>query len=142
MHPPSGHPWLLLDSTLEGVDQGENLVRAALHQSSLPVDDQYWVLLAVRKVLVNAAYHGNHYDTSKKVSLRIVSCANRILIEIGDEGDGFEPQAVPDPKMEQNLQKQSGRGLLIARSFLDDLTIRRREPRGMLIRMTKRLPVQ
>ena len=130
---------MLLDSTLEGVDAGEKFVRSALAQTTLSHDDQYWVLLAVREVLVNAAYHGNQYDAAKKVSLRITSDPRHITVEVGDEGDGFEVDEVPDPKMQHNLEKQSGRGLLIARSFLDGLAISRREPRGMMVRMTKRL---
>jgi serine/threonine-protein kinase RsbW len=132
---------LLLDSTLEGVDEGENLVRAVLQQSRLTEDDRHWVLLAVREVLVNAVAHGNRFDSAKKVSLRMSRGENNVAIEIGDEGDGFEPRSVPDPKLAQNLEKQSGRGLLIARSILDELTISRREPRGTLVYMSKRIPV-
>jgi serine/threonine-protein kinase RsbW len=139
---PAGQPWLLLDSTLAGVDEGESLVKAVLSQSQLPEDDQYWVLLAVREVLVNAAFHGNCYDASKKVSLRISHSSSAIAIDIGDEGDGFDPDAVPDPKVDQNLEKQSGRGLFIARSFLDEITIERRVPKGTLVHLTKKLKTQ
>ena len=111
---PSGQPWLALDSTLEGVDAGENLVRAVLQNSRLPDDDRYWVLLAVREVLVNAAQHGNRFDPAKKVFMRISDGAQELTVEVGDEGDGFDPEHVPDPKAWQNLEKQSGRGLLIA----------------------------
>ena len=141
MHSPSGHHWIVLDSTLEGVDEGENQVRAALQHARLSEDDRYWVLLAAREVLVNAACHGNGLDPAKKVHLRISNGENEITIEIGDEGDGFEPAQVPDPKMAQNLAKQSGRGLLIARSFLDSITFSRREPRGTLVHMLKRTQI-
>ncbi len=140
--PPSGQTWILLESTLEGVDHGESLVKAALKESGLPEEDQYWVLLAVREILVNAAYHGNRFDADKKVSLRITRHDAGFAIDIGDEGDGFDPDVVPDPKMHHNLAKQSGRGLLIARSFLDEVTISRREPRGMLVHMTKAIKTQ
>ena len=132
---------MVLDSTLEGVDEGENYVRAALQNAQLTEDDRYWVLLAAREVLVNAACHGNSLDPAKKVHLRISNSENEITIEIGDEGDGFEPAQVPDPKMAQNLAKQSGRGLLIARSFLDSITFSRREPRGTLVHMLKRTQI-
>ena len=137
----SGQPWTLLDSTLEGVDEGERLVRAVLQQSRLTEDDRHWVMLAVREVLVNAVAHGNRFDPGKKVRLRISPDENIMAIEIGDEGDGFDPHRVPDPKMAQNLEKQSGRGLLIARALLDELTISRLKPRGTLVYMSKRIPV-
>src|SRR5450631_2921820 len=140
MDSPSGEPLFLLDSTLEGVDEGENLVSAALQKSHLSEDSRHWVLLAVREVLVNAAQHGSRFDPAKKVFLRISNSARDLAVEVGDEGDGFNPEHVPDPKEEQNLDKQSGRGLLIARSFLDEVVIGRREPRGTLVRMLKRTP--
>ena len=130
-----------LGSTLEGVDEGENIVRAALQQSRLPEDDRYWVLLAVREVLVNAARHGNRFDPDKRVFLRVSIGDDAITVEVGDEGEGFEPAHVPDPKMKQNLDKQSGRGLLIARSFLDAVIIGPREPHGTLVHLLKRTPV-
>lgn len=142
MQSPSGQPWLLLDSSLEGVDEGESLVKAALQKTSIAEDDQYWILLAVREILVNAAYHGNQFDAARKVSLLIASSESVLTIQIGDEGAGFDPDAVPDPKMNQNLEKQSGRGLLIARSFMDEVKISRREPRGMLISLSKFLKKQ
>ena len=140
MPPIAGQPWLFLDSTLESVDEGENLVRAVLEQSRLPEDVRYWVLLAVREVLVNAVAHGNRFGPAKKVSLRILNGERKLEIEVGDEGDGFDAECVPDPKIDRNLQKQSGRGLMIARSFLDEIMIERLEPRGTIVRMVKRIP--
>ena len=91
-------------------------------------------------MLVNAVAHGNRFDPAKKVSLRIGIGERKLEIEIGDEGDGFDAESVADPKIDRNLQKQGGRGILIARSFLDELTIKRREPRGTLVRRPKRIP--
>ena len=87
-----------------------------------------------------AVAHGNRFDPAKKVSLRFSNEARKLEIEIGDEGGGFDALCVPDPKIDRNLQKQSGRGLPIARSVLDELSIKPREPREPLVRMAKRIP--
>jgi serine/threonine-protein kinase RsbW len=34
------------------------------------------------------------------------------------QGDGFDPDAVPDPLAPENLEKPSGRGLLLMRHYL------------------------
>jgi CheY-like chemotaxis protein len=41
---------------------------------------------------------------------------------IRDEGPGFNPANVPDPTDPANLERESGRGLLLMRSFMDDVS--------------------
>jgi anti-sigma regulatory factor (Ser/Thr protein kinase) len=41
---------------------------------------------------------------------------------IRDEGPGFNPFVLPDPTAPENLDKLSGRGLLLIRTFMDDVS--------------------
>jgi serine/threonine-protein kinase RsbW len=66
--------------------------------------------------------------------------ADRLEIEIADEGQGFTESDVPDPLSEENLLGQSGRGLLMVRAFMDTLEMRKREPQGTIVRLVKRRP--
>jgi serine/threonine-protein kinase RsbW len=80
--------------------------------------DSFGVRLALEEALVNAMKHGNGLDPSKKV---IVECEvedHRVQIEVEDEGRGFDPGDVPDPTDEENLDKPSGRGLMLMRAFM------------------------
>ncbi len=58
-------------------------------------------------------------------------------ITIKDEGDGFNPDEVPDPLDGQNLLKSSGRGLLLMRSFADEVSIHRGDPGGTEVMMIR-----
>ncbi len=40
-------------------------------------------------------------------------------IYISDEGDGFDPQAVPDPTAQENLEIPNGRGIMLMRAYMD-----------------------
>jgi anti-sigma regulatory factor (Ser/Thr protein kinase) len=40
---------------------------------------------------------------------------------IGDEGPGFDPTKLPDPTDPTNLERPSGRGLLLMRTFMDEV---------------------
>ena len=51
-----------------------------------------------------------------------------------DEGDGFDPQAVPDPRYGENLYKIKGRGLLLMRSYMDAVEFNERGNRVRMIR--------
>ena len=62
-----------------------------------------------------------------------------MIITIGDEGRGLEPDEIPDPLAPENLMKQSGRGIFLIRAFMDEVRFRKLEP-GTEITLIKRIP--
>jgi serine/threonine-protein kinase RsbW len=130
----------MLGSTLESVDSAENLVLDAARNAGFDEDDLHKVGIAVRETMVNAVAHGNRYSGRKKVRLSVQTDANRLVIEIQDEGSGFEMTTVPDPLAEENLLRHSGRGLLMIQAFMDELEVRPAQPVGTCVRMVKYLP--
>jgi serine/threonine-protein kinase RsbW len=131
---------LLLESTLASVDRAEQVVIETARRAGFDEDDQYRIGIAVRETMVNAVAHGNRYNAKKKVRLVVDRYADRLEIEIADEGQGFTASEAPDPLSEENLLGQSGRGLLMVRAFMDDLEMRRREPQGTIVKLIKRRP--
>jgi anti-sigma regulatory factor (Ser/Thr protein kinase) len=61
---------------------------------------------------------------------------DKARFRVQDQGPGFDPQCLPDPTDAANLEKVSGRGLLLIQTFMDEVTFNRR---GNAITMTKRL---
>ena len=127
----------LLDSTLESVDRAEMLVADAAARIGLPEDELHKLGMAVRESMVNAVVHGNRYNLKKKVHLTVDTSDDRLTVVITDEGDGFEVAALPDPLAEDNLLRQSGRGLLLMRAFVDEVSIRTAPPLGTEVRLVK-----
>jgi serine/threonine-protein kinase RsbW len=108
-------------------------------------DVQDAIELAIRESVINAIKHGNRNDAGKHVFVefsteRVDEDAVQLTICVRDEGEGFDPQTIPDPLAEENLLKSSGRGILLMRSFMDDVEIRNVPEGGVEIRMTKRVP--
>ena len=58
-----------------------------------------------------------------------------VVFVIEDDGPGFDPGSLPDPLDLSNLEKPSGRGLMLIRTFMDDVTF---NERGNQIRMVKK----
>jgi serine/threonine-protein kinase RsbW len=81
-------------------------------------EDTFGVHLAVEEALMNAIKHGNQRDPEKKVSVETKVSEDRLRIEVEDEGPGFDPDDVPDPTLEENLELPSGRGLMLMRTFM------------------------
>src|SRR5579864_7578124 len=93
----------VLDSNLESVDAAEEIALREAGVLQFDDDDMHKIGIAVRECMVNAVVHGNRYNNRKKVHLKIERTPERLSIWIGDEGDGFDPAAVPDPLSGENL---------------------------------------
>jgi serine/threonine-protein kinase RsbW len=130
---------ILLDSTLDSVDSAEAEVLKAAERSGFGEEDLHKIGMAVRESMVNAVVHGNRYNTRKKVHLKVCTRADRLVVIVRDEGEGFDMSTLPDPLAEENLLRQSGRGLLLIQAFMDELDVRRAEPKGTEVKMVKYL---
>jgi serine/threonine-protein kinase RsbW len=128
-----------LDSTLESVDKVEELVIQEAAKAGFEEDDQHQIGMAVRECAVNAVVHGNRYNKNKRVHLEIQRSSQGLTVTIGDEGDGFSLSSLPDPLAPENLLKQSGRGLLLIRAFMDDFDLHPREGGGTEVKLVKNL---
>lgn len=126
-----------LDSNLESVDKAEELATREAGKFGLEEDDQAQFGMAVRECVVNAVVHGNRYSEHKKVHLAIDRAPSSLTVTVGDEGEGFDLGALPDPLAPENLLRQSGRGLLLIRAFVDDFDLHPRPGGGTEVRMVK-----
>jgi len=96
--------------------------------------DVFSIKLALEEALVNAIKHGNQMDRSKKVHI-IYSVSTEVFqIRIADEGKGFDPEDVPDPMAPENLERPCGRGLLLMRHYMTEVTY---HPPGNRLSMNK-----
>jgi CheY-like chemotaxis protein/anti-sigma regulatory factor (Ser/Thr protein kinase) len=114
----------------------------------LPHPDRIRVATALEEALLNALYHGNlemdsqlkeqpdggqiYYQTALERMKQAPYCDRRIQIqfaltpvraevEIRDEGAGFDPATLPDPTDPDYLERPCGRGILLMRSFMDEV---------------------
>ena len=107
--------------------------------AGLDQDGAHWVDVAVRESVVNAITHGNQLDPSRRVFVEFETTARALTISVRDQGQGFDPAALPDPLAPENLLKDHGRGIFLIRCFMDDVQLLQAPEGGMRLRMTKRL---
>src|SRR4051794_27816196 len=86
-----------LDSTLDSVDSAEELALGVAQRAGLDDDDLMRIGMAVRESMVNAVVHGNRYNANKKVRFSVSHHGQRFTVRIADEGEGFDPDSLPDP---------------------------------------------
>jgi serine/threonine-protein kinase RsbW len=119
--------------TAAGHDVQERIV-GMLEQRGFPMRDIFSVRLALEEALVNAIKHGNGLDPSKSVRVHCDVQQDRVYVEIEDEGPGFVPDEVPDPTLDENIERPSGRGLMLIKSFMSRVDF---NDRGNCIRIEK-----
>jgi serine/threonine-protein kinase RsbW len=134
---------LEMQSSFEVLDLVQLLSDRLSAMAGLDEDAMHWVSVAVRESVINAIKHGNREAPDKRVMVEF-TLAPRVtprefIIEVADEGDGFDVGNIADPLAPENMLKSSGRGIFFMRSFMDDLQIARRPGGGMVVRMTKKL---
>jgi serine/threonine-protein kinase RsbW len=117
-----------LDSTLESVNTAEQKAFEAAAKAGFDEDEQHHISMAVREAAVNAVLHGNAYDPKKKVLVAYEMTGKALVITISDQGHGLDPDSLPDPLAPENLMKQTGRGIFLIRSFMDEVKIRNTNP--------------
>ena len=139
------------------VGQTEQLMRQL---GLFDAGEQMRVGIAVQEAVVNAVVHGNLEVSSalkagdwsayhatiarraaeepykdRRVTVSIRAERGRCLtVTVADQGPGFDPAALPDPTDPCNIEKGSGRGLLLIRTFFDTVT---HSPCGNVITMHK-----
>jgi serine/threonine-protein kinase RsbW len=128
---------LTLESTLQSVDTAEAAVAAEAQKAGFTSDEVEGIGTAVRECMVNAIVHGNRYSRKKHIHLRVEHVPSRIVVTIGDEGGGFDLSSLPDPTSPENLLRQSGRGILLIRAFMDEFDVHPRSGGGTEVRLVK-----
>jgi serine/threonine-protein kinase RsbW len=96
------------------------------------------VPVALTEALSNAILRGNGDDPAKHVHVRAEVDSNRLVVEVADEGQGFDLDAsLVDPTTPGNIDREDGRGLFLMRKLMDRVE-RIEVPHGSVVRMTLR----
>lgn len=110
-------------------------------------NDRLRLGIALEEALLNALYHGNlevssslrdegeglYQETAREraviapfchrvLKVEVTLSSQRVCFRIHDDGPGFDPASVPDPTDPEFLDRPSGRGMLLIRSFMDQVT--------------------
>lgn len=63
----------------------------------------------------NAIFHAHHKNLGKEIEVRITNDAKKIIVEVKDEGEGFDIEKIPTPSIDQI----NGRGVFIIKSLMN-----------------------
>jgi len=105
---------IFLNSTMENIDKADYETRIFLNENGLQ-SEAFSVCLCLREGLTNAVAHGHKNDSSKIVRYSLKRTDQKLIMEIEDEGEGFEWKGVE--QREPAFESDHGRGLAIIRKY-------------------------
>jgi serine/threonine-protein kinase RsbW len=123
---PPDHATLAVPNQPAAVEGAESALLAALTRHGYPKAALFALRLCYHEAISNSFRHG-HRDLP----------ASTLELVFQDRGPGFDPDAVPDPTTDENLERGSGRGLLLIRAYMAETEY---SDRGTRLRLLYRRP--
>ena len=115
-------PKKVIASEFDAARQIEQCVLDELARHDYGEDTIFAIRLALEESLNNAVKHGNRLDPSKTIEIDFQINARQTSITVKDQGNGFAPCDIPDPTADENLEKPNGRGVMLMRAYMDEVS--------------------
>lgn len=132
------HSSMTVESKPAGLREPCERLLSVMEEKGYTQDDMFAVHLALEEAFLNAVKHGNKMDPSKKVTIEYLVDGERVEIRMADEGVGFDPHSLPDPRMGENLYRPEGRGVLLMKVYMDVVEYNERGNGLCMVRFKKR----
>lgn len=101
------------------IDALQDLIIEGAEELGYAKGARFALRLAVEEAIANAFRHGHrHLPPETPVEIDYKLDPERILVAVEDKGPGFEPEAVPDPTLDENLEIPGGRGMVLMRAYM------------------------
>lgn len=127
---------LLIPSDLSFVLGINHEISLLLKEFGFPQQDaRINIPLACDEAITNAIVHGNQSRPEKKVNVQIYLSHSRFRIRIRNQGQGFDPDEVVDPREGENIHRGSGRGIFLMRNIMDIVEFKEE---GRVVELEKR----
>ncbi len=136
---PPIHAHLVLGSRFENIELAERTLLDLVAQTGCGDEEEYWIVTALREAVANAVRHGNREIPERKVRIDYTLLGCTVTIRVEDEGDGFDPDQIPDPTAEDNLLRPNGRGIFYMRQFMNRVEFDRTAGGGTAVVMVREL---
>jgi len=114
---------VVMETLIESIALAEEMAMRVAAAAGFGDDDQYKVGLAVHEAVMNAFQYGNQQRRERKIHLTFELHDDRLVIHVIDQGAGFRIEDVPDPRNDENVLEDSGRGVLLMKAFMDEVDV-------------------
>src|SRR3984957_7227867 len=114
---------VILETLIESIALAEEMGMRVAAVAGFGDDDQYKIGLAVHEGVMNAFQYGNKQRRERKIHVIFELLEDKLVIRVVDQGAGFRIQDIPDPREDENVLGDSGRGVLLMKAFMDEVDV-------------------
>jgi len=129
---------VVMETLIESIALAEEVATRVATVAGFGEDDQYKIGLAVHEGVMNAFEYGNQQRRERKIHLTFELHEDKLVIHVVDQGGGFRIEDVPDPREDENVLEDSGRGVLLMKAFMDEVEVLASAAGGAELVMAKR----
>ena len=127
---------LKVTSEIKNIRKVSARIIESLAQYEMDDETLFDIRLCIEEAVRNAIVHGNRLNKKQHVIIDYWVDDDSLNVAVEDEGFGFDPAKVPDPKKSENMLRESGRGVFLIKRLMDKVEF---NEKGNKIRMEKRL---
>jgi serine/threonine-protein kinase RsbW len=128
---------VVLETLIDSIALAEEVGMRVAAAAGFGEDDQYKIGLAVHECVMNAFQYGNEQQREKKIHVVFELTSEKIVIHVTDQGTGFRLEDVPDPRRDENVLAETGRGVLLIKAFMDEFYVLVSQTGGAEVIMAK-----
>jgi len=114
---------VVLETLVESIALAEEVGVRMAAAAGFGEDDQYKIGLALHEGVMNAFQYGNQQRRERKIHVIFELLEEKLVIHVVDQGTGFRLEDVPDPRDDENMLEDSGRGVLLMKAFMDEVDV-------------------
>jgi len=126
-----------IPSTPDELTKVDEVAERVAEEMSFSKDEKDDIAISVSEAVNNAIMHGNLANPKKMVHITFIRERDSLIVKVRDEGNGFNPDDLPDPTSPENLLRLKGRGIFIIRQLMDEVT-HRKTNEGMEVTLVKK----
>jgi serine/threonine-protein kinase RsbW len=131
---------LEIGSRFENIEAVQIVLEDLLARLGLEEDARHRTDIAVREAVANAIEHGHGRDPSQRVTVDLAVEGGELVIQVHDQGEGFDPGEIQDRPDPDTLLEPHGRGIVLMKRFMDEIHYGRRPGGGTIVTLRKRVP--
>jgi serine/threonine-protein kinase RsbW len=112
---------LTLDSHPQNIAEVEPFVVKTLQEHAVNEELFGTILTTLTEAVTNAILHGNRARTTKKVYISTQCAAQKLSFTVRDEGNGFNPDNLPDPTAPENMANEGPKPVFLMKQLCDQV---------------------
>ena len=127
-----------IPSSLERIPSFISTIIERIRPLGIPEEEIFNIRLSLEEALVNAVKYGNKLDPQLTVEVKVQLDSDKLVIEVKDQGEGFDFEKLEDPTKEENIEKVRGRGIFLMKNLMDEVIFKEKGTRVIMIKFLRR----